>query len=64
MDRAVRLWDPVSRSPLGPPLTRHAGSFRTAAFSPDGRFLAAGGDGEPVGLRATADFAETRGGGG
>ncbi|MGH8904845.1 MAG: trypsin-like peptidase domain-containing protein, partial [Egibacteraceae bacterium] len=45
-DGTVRLWDVVSRQPVGAPLTGHAGGVWSVGFSPDGRVLAsAGGDG-------------------
>ncbi|MGW1673352.1 WD40 repeat domain-containing protein [Streptomyces sp. NPDC002324] len=42
-DRTVRLWDPVTRTPVGDRLTGHAGSVYSVAFSPDGRLLATSG---------------------
>lgn len=44
-DKTVRLWDIVTRSPLGSPLTGHRKTITFIVFSPDSRMLAtAGGD--------------------
>jgi len=41
----VRLWDVATGQPIGEPLTNHAGTVNSVAFSPDGRILASGGAG-------------------
>lgn len=40
----VRLWDTRTWLPIGEPLEGHAGIVRAAAFSPDSRLYATGGD--------------------
>jgi WD40 repeat protein len=40
----VRLWDPATGTPVGPPLTGHTGDVNAVAFSPDGTMLASGGE--------------------
>ncbi|MFE7922496.1 WD40 repeat domain-containing protein, partial [Streptomyces sp. NPDC057398] len=39
-DHTVRLWNPVTRTPVGQPLTGHNGAVIGAAFSPDSTLLA------------------------
>jgi hypothetical protein len=39
-DQTVRLWEVVSRQPLGEPLKGHESSVNSLAFSPDGKILA------------------------
>ncbi|MGW3916253.1 WD40 repeat domain-containing protein [Streptomyces sp. NPDC005070] len=41
-DATVGLWDPVTRRPVGKPLTGHQRTIYALAFSPDGTFLATG----------------------
>ena len=42
-DATVRLWDPVTATPVGDPLTGHTGPVRAVAFEvlPGGRVLLA-----------------------
>ncbi|MGH3873042.1 MAG: trypsin-like peptidase domain-containing protein [Pseudonocardiaceae bacterium] len=42
-DGTVRLWDVVSRQPLGDPLTGHTKGVYCVVFSPDGKLLATAG---------------------
>jgi hypothetical protein len=39
-DNTVRLWAPLTGTPVGSPLRRHANTVRAVAFSPNGRLLA------------------------
>jgi WD40 repeat protein/class 3 adenylate cyclase len=41
---SVRVWDVATREPVDLPLGGHTASVSTAAFSPDGRILATGGN--------------------
>ena len=43
-DKTVRLWDPVTGTPKGHPLTGHTAPVRGVAFSPDGSLLATASD--------------------
>ena len=43
-DGTVRLWDPHTGQPAGPPLTGHTDLVRAVAFSPGGQRLASAGD--------------------
>ncbi|MFG2873738.1 WD40 repeat domain-containing serine/threonine protein kinase [Streptomyces sp. NPDC048337] len=45
-DGVVRLWDPITRNPVGEPMADNASAIEVVAFSPDGSLLAAvGADG-------------------
>ncbi|MFB9903050.1 nSTAND1 domain-containing NTPase [Allokutzneria oryzae] len=59
-DRTVRLWDAVSRTPLGEPLTGHGDAVMAAALSRDGRVLATGGADGAVRLWDVAEPARPR----
>ncbi|MEU9048702.1 MULTISPECIES: hypothetical protein [unclassified Kitasatospora] len=39
----VRLWDPITRHPVGDPMVGSASNIFAVAFSPDGSLLASGG---------------------
>lgn len=45
LDRTVRLWDPVTRQPVGDPMKGHSGEVRAVApvQLPDGQVLIASG---------------------
>ena len=42
-DGTVRQWDPATGREVEPPYVRHTGEVVTAAYSPDGRWIASGG---------------------
>ncbi|MFF5703185.1 WD40 repeat domain-containing protein [Streptomyces sp. NPDC012794] len=44
----VRLWEPSTGAPLGPPLAEHKGPFDRLAMSPDGRMLALCGEADAL----------------
>ncbi|SDN71466.1 nSTAND1 domain-containing NTPase [Allokutzneria albata] len=59
-DETVRLWDPVTRSPIGEPLTGHGDAVMAAALSQDGRLLATGGSDGKVRLWDVSEPARPR----
>jgi WD40 repeat protein len=56
-DYTVRLWDPASKSQVGPALTGHTDQVSSVAFSRDGRTLAAGSNDKTVSLWNVKDKA-------
>jgi len=49
-DRLIYLWNVSTKKQSGLPLTAHANAVRRLAFSPDGQFLASGGDDNSINL--------------
>ena len=47
-DGTVHLWDPVTRLPVGNPLTGHTDTVRAVVFSPDGHLVVTASDDESV----------------
>ena len=43
-DRAVRMWDALTRSAVGEPIHRRVNSVLSAAISPDGKRIISGSD--------------------
>ena len=47
-DNTVRLWDVITRQPLGSPLIGHGDAILSVALSADGKILVSGGDDNTV----------------